>query len=161
MLLPEPSTGRFDGARHLFAVRVYFEDTDLSGVVYHANYLRWFERARSDLLRMLGIEQRAAHDAGEGAYAVVDVTMRFLKPARLDDVVVIESRADHIASASCRVLHRAFRGENLLCEATVRIAFVAPNSRPRRQPTAWVEAFRAFAANSSVQPSEQQGFLPA
>jgi acyl-CoA thioester hydrolase len=61
-------------------VRVYYEDTDLSGVVYHANYLRWFERARSDLLRLIGIDQRAAHEAGEGAFAVAD--MACAMPAR-------------------------------------------------------------------------------
>ena len=64
MLPPAPPSGRFDGAVHLFPVRVYFEDTDLSGVVYHANYLRWFERARSDLLRRLEINQRAAIEEG-------------------------------------------------------------------------------------------------
>ena len=68
--LPDPPSGSFEGAVHRFAVRVYFEDTDLSGVVYHANYLRWFERARSDMLRLLGVDQRAAQEAGEGAYAV-------------------------------------------------------------------------------------------
>ncbi len=62
---PEPPSGCFDGTVHRFAVRAYFEDTDLSGVVYHANYLRWFERARSDMLRLLGIDQRAAADAGD------------------------------------------------------------------------------------------------
>ena len=64
----EPYSGRFDGARHLFALRVYYEDTDLSGIVYHANYLRWFERARSDMLRLLGIDQRAAQGV---AFAVL------------------------------------------------------------------------------------------
>ena len=56
---PEPASGAFSGTRHLFAVRVYYEDTDLSGIVYHANYLKWFERARSDMLRLLGVDQRA------------------------------------------------------------------------------------------------------
>ena len=61
-----PPGGRLDGTAHYFPVRVYYEDTDLSGIVYHANYLKWFERARSDLLRLLGIDQRAAQEAGEG-----------------------------------------------------------------------------------------------
>jgi hypothetical protein len=60
----QPTAGRFDGSEHLFPVRVYFEDTDLSGVVYHANYLRWMERARSAMLRLAGIDQRAFHQAG-------------------------------------------------------------------------------------------------
>src|SRR6188474_918157 len=89
---PQPASGLFQGPLHLFPVRVYFEDTDLSGVVYHANYLRWFERARSDMLRLLGIDQRAAHAAGEGAYAVSELSIRYRAPARLDDAVTVKSR---------------------------------------------------------------------
>jgi acyl-CoA thioester hydrolase len=143
MPLPEPTSGRFDGAIHLFPVRVYFEDTDLSGVVYHANYLRWFERARSDMLRVLGIDQRAAHEAGEGAYAVSELAIRYLRPAKLDDAVLVRSETLEVAAASCRIRQRAFRGEELLAEATVRAAFVAPNGRPKRQPKSWVSAFTA------------------
>src|SRR3954464_7142460 len=99
---PEPPRGRFDGPVHRFAVRVYYEDTDLSGVVYHANYLRWFERARSDMLRLLGIDQRAAHAAGEGAWAVAALTIRYLAPARLDDAVLIRSETIEVGAASCR-----------------------------------------------------------
>jgi acyl-CoA thioester hydrolase len=91
MPAPLPPSGCFDGARHLYAVRVIFEDTDLSGVVYHANYLRWFERGRSDMLRLLGIDQRAAQEAGEGAFAVTDLALKYARPARLDDDVMIES----------------------------------------------------------------------
>jgi acyl-CoA thioester hydrolase len=143
--LPEPSTGRFDGPLHRFAVRVYFEDTDLSGVVYHANYLRWFERARSDMLRLLGIDQRAAQEAGEGAYAVADLAIRYLAPARLDDTVMIESRAEALRAASCRMHQRALRGDTLLSEARLRVGFVTPAGRPRRQPAAWLQAFATIA----------------
>jgi acyl-CoA thioester hydrolase len=146
MILPEPPSGRFDGSCHLFAVRVYFEDTDLSGVVYHANYLRWFERARSDMLRLLGIEQRAAHDAGEGAYAVADLSLRYARPARLDDAVLIRSEVTAVSPATCRVLQRALRGTDLLCEAQLRIAFVAPNGRPRRQPASWLAAIASVVS---------------
>jgi acyl-CoA thioester hydrolase len=142
---PEPSSGTFDGTVHRFAVRAYFEDTDLSGVVYHANYLRWFERARSELLRHLGIEQRAVHEAGEGAYAVADLTIRYLAPARLDDAVTIETRAEEIGAASCRMHQQAWRAETLLAEARLRIGFVGPDGRPRRQPAAWRQAFAAIA----------------
>ena len=139
-----PPSGRFDGKRHLFAVRVYFEDTDLSGVVYHANYLRWFERARSDMLRCAGIDQRAAHDAGEGAYAVTDMALRYLRPARLDDAVVVVSRVIAVSPATCRIGQEAWLGETLLCSADVRVAFVAPNGRPRRQPREWIQRFDAL-----------------
>jgi len=139
---PVPPGGLIDGTRHLYAVRVYYEDTDLSGVTYHANYLRWFERARSDMLRMLEIDQRAAIEAGEGAYAVADLSIRYLRPARLDDDVLIETRCTEMRSASCRMHQRALRGDELLAEAELRVGFVAPDGRPRRQPLAWREAFK-------------------
>lgn len=141
MTSPHPPGGILVGARHLYAVRVYYEDTDLSGITYHANYLRWFERARSDMLRLLEIDQRAAFEAGEGAYAVSELTIRYLAPARLDDAVLIESRAEEIGAASCRMHQRALRGADLLAEARLRVGFVAPDGRPRRQPAAWRQAF--------------------
>lgn len=108
-LRPTPPDGLIDGTRHLYAVRVYYEDTDLSQVAYHANYLRWFERARSDLLRRLDIDQRAAVESGEGAYAVADLSIRYLRPARLDDDIVIETQCTQLRAASCRMHQRAAR----------------------------------------------------
>ena len=143
--LPQPPSGRFDGPLHLFAVRAYFEDTDLSGVVYHANYLRWFERARSDMLRLLEIDQRAVHEAGGGAYAVSELSIRYAAPARLDDAVLIESRAEEIKAASVRMHQRASRDGVLLAEARLRVGFVGPDGRPRRQPEAWRAAFAQIA----------------
>ncbi len=125
-------------------MRVYYEDTDLSGVTYHANYLRWFERARSDLLRRLAIDQRAAIEAGEGAYAVSEVMLKYLRPARLDDDVLIETRCTQMRAASCRMQQRAYRDNELLAEAELRVGFVAPDGRPTRQPEAWREAFNRF-----------------
>lgn len=142
--LPHPPDGVISGACHRYAVRVYYEDTDLSGITYHANYLRWFERARSDLLRRLGIDQRAAIEAGEGAYAVADLAIRYLVPARLDDDVLIETRCTDMRAASCRMEQRALRGDALLAEANLRVGFVAPDGRPRRQPEAWRDAFQKF-----------------
>lgn len=161
-IFPQPSGGRIDGARHLFAVRAYYEDTDLSGVVYHANYLRWFERARSDLLRLLDIDQRAAVEAGEGAYAVADLAIRYLRPARLDDDVLIVTQCTQMRAASCRMHQRALRltgagaeGE-VLTEASLRIGFVAPDGQPRRQPRAWREAFQSFLSSDTpdIDPPE-------
>ena len=143
-LRPTPPGGLIDGTRHLYAVRVYYEDTDLSGVTYHANYLRWFERARSDLLRLLEIDQRAAVEAGEGAYAVAALSIRYLRPAKLDDDVTIETRCTELRAASCRMHQRALRGDDLLAEATLRVGFVAPDGRPRRQPQDWRNAFQTL-----------------
>lgn len=136
-----PHDGRFDGPLHHFAVRVYYEDTDLSGIVYHANYLRWFERARSDMLRVLQIDQRAAIEAGQGAYAVADLQIRYVRPAKLDDNVLIESSCTQLRAASVRMHQRAFRGSELLTEAHLRVGFVSPDGKPCRQPQSWRDAF--------------------
>lgn len=144
--IPEPSGGSFDGSVHRYALRVFYEDTDAGGVVYHANYLRWFERARSDMLRLLGINQRNALEAGEGAYAVAELAIRYLQPARLDDVVLVESRVLEMGAATCRMLQRARRGDVLFSEAQVRIGFVGPDGRPRRQPAAWRQAFASIVS---------------
>ena len=149
---PEPPGGTFDGPVHRFPLRVYFEDTDLSGVVYHANYLRWFERARSEMMRCLGVEQRSVYEGGVGAYAVAELTIRYFAPARLDDAIVIESHVEELRAASCRLRQMALRrdagnGEVVLSEMHLRIGFVGPDGRPRRQPQAWRTAFAAIAPN--------------
>lgn len=155
MTLPAPPGGLFDGPVHRYAVRAYFEDTDLSGVVYHANYLRWFERARSDMLRLLDIDQRAAQEAGEGFYAVSELSIRYAAPARLDDVVIIESYAEELGAASCRMRQKALRQdeagtETLLAEGRLRIGFLGPDGRPRRQPAAWRAAFATIAPKGTA-----------
>ncbi|WP_421849458.1 YbgC/FadM family acyl-CoA thioesterase [Novosphingobium sp.] len=155
MPVPLPPSGCFDGTRHLYAVRVYFEDTDLSGVVYHANYLRWFERARSDMLRLLGIDQRAAQEADEGAFAVTDLALKYQRPARLDDDVVIESTVAEVSRVTCSLVQKARRGDEWLAEGQVRVAFVSPNGRARRLPAHFHSAFTALLASppeGSVRP---------
>ncbi|HTM94998.1 MAG TPA: YbgC/FadM family acyl-CoA thioesterase [Croceibacterium sp.] len=149
MTTPLPPSGALEGAVHRFPVRVYFEDTDLSGMAYHANYLRWFERARSDMLRLLGIDQRSAHESGEGVYAVADLAIRYVAPARLDDVLTIETTALELRAASVRLLQRALRQDQLVAEMTVRVGFIAPNGRPRRQPDAWRATFTRLIPEES------------
>ncbi|MDQ2879678.1 MAG: YbgC/FadM family acyl-CoA thioesterase [Pseudomonadota bacterium] len=140
----QPIEGRFEGRDHRFAVRVYFEDTDLSGVVYHANYLRYMERARSDMLRLAGIDQRAAFEAGDGAYAIGDLRIRYRRPAKLDDVLVVVTRLIAIRAAAVVIHQRVMRGAEVVTEAEVTAAFVAPSGRPRRQPRGWIEAFETL-----------------
>ncbi len=139
-----PITGRFEGKAHRFPVRVYFEDTDLSGVVYHANYLRYCERARSDMLRLAGVDQRAAFEAGIGAYAVRSMAIDWRKPARLDDALVVHSRLVGLRGASVDIHQTVMRGEAILAAADVVVAFVAPSGRPCRQPAEWMRAFAAL-----------------
>ncbi|HEX8383551.1 MAG TPA: YbgC/FadM family acyl-CoA thioesterase [Sphingomonas sp.] len=138
----QPVEGRFDGAEHRFPVRVYFEDTDLSGVVYHANYLRFMERARSDMLRVAGIDQRAAMEAGEGAYAVARMNIRYLAPARLDDALLVASKLLKVHAAHVVVHQAVRRGEVILAEAEVVAAWVAPEGGPKRQPAEWTRRFK-------------------
>ena len=138
----QPAGGRFEGAEHRFPVRVYYEDTDLSGVVYHANYLRFMERARSDMLRVAGIDQRAALEAGEGAYAVARMNIRFLAPARLDDALLVASKLLKVHAAHCVVHQAVRRGEVILAEAELVAAWVAPEGGPKRQPAAWIARFK-------------------
>lgn len=145
MTLDTPQRGRFVGREHRFPVRVFFEDTDLSGVVYHANYLRFIERARSDMLAASGIDQRQAWEAGEGVYVVADLRIRFRRPARLDDALVVVSTLGGFTAASATIHQRVMLEREVLTEAEVLAAFVAPNGgRPRRQPRAWLTIFEGL-----------------
>lgn len=144
--LPQPSSGLIDGGVHRYAVRVYYEDTDAGGVVYHANYLRWLERARSDMLMLLGIDQRQALDAGEGMYAIADLAIRYLAPARLGDGLLVETRVGTVRASSCVLQQCVSRDDVQLSEASVRVGFLGPDGRPRRQPGAWREQLAALAA---------------
>ncbi len=144
-----PATGRFEGREHRFPVRVYFEDTDLSGVVYHANYLRFMERARSDMLSCAGIDQRAAFDSDEGVYAVADLAIKYRRPARLDDALIVISLVAAVGAATATIHQRVMRGTELLTEATVTAAFLTRAGKPRRQPKHWVAAFERLKTETA------------
>ncbi len=138
-----PASGRFTGREHHFPVRVYFEDTDFSGVVYHASYLRFMERARSDMLACAGIDQRGAFDSGEGVYAVAEMHLKYRAPARFDDALLIVSTVERVRAAACVIHQQVMSGDVKLVDAMVTAAFTL-NGRPRRQPKAWVAAFEAL-----------------
>ena len=153
--LVAPVSGQFapvtnsDGAQsnsavHLFPVRIYYEDTDLSGIVYHANYLRYMERARSDMLRLAGIDQRDASESGEGHYAVADLQIKYRAPAKLDDDLVVMSTVKEVRAASCVIHQVIMRGDVVLTEGGVTAAFITPQGRPRRQPADWVQRFQSI-----------------
>ncbi|MEO6247467.1 MAG: YbgC/FadM family acyl-CoA thioesterase [Sphingomicrobium sp.] len=139
--LDQPYRGGFIGAEHHFALTVYFEDTDTAGVVYYANYLKYMERARSDMLRAAGIDQRAALDHGTGVYAVVEVAIRYLRPARLGDDLVIRSSLETVRAASVVIHQRVMRGSEHLTDARVTAAFMTLDGRATRQPRDWVAKF--------------------
>jgi acyl-CoA thioester hydrolase len=144
---PVPPCGHFDGPLHRFALRAYHEDTDATGRVYHGAYLRWFERARSDILDLLGIDQRAAIEAGEGFYVVSDLSIRYRAPALLGDVIVFETTCEEARAASARMRQVAFKGGQGLCEALVRVGFVGADGKARPQPKGWREAFAEIVSD--------------
>ena len=148
--------GAFFGAAHHYRARVYFEDTDLSGIVYHANYLRYMERARSDMLRLAGIDQRRAMEAGEGAWAVTDLAIKYRSPAKLDDDLLVVSIVEAVRGASVIIAQRILRGQDAfssdtLTEGRVTAAFLSPEGRPRRQPPGWTQRFTAIM-NGDIPP---------
>jgi acyl-CoA thioester hydrolase len=129
------------GKTHHFALRVYFEDTDVAGIVYYANYLRFMERARSDMLRCVGIDQRLVLERGEGVYAVAEAQIKYRRPAKLDDDLLVLSEVVEVRAASCIIHQRVMRGDDVLTDATVTAAFISNDGRPKRQPRDWVELF--------------------
>jgi acyl-CoA thioester hydrolase len=132
--------GKIEGGQHVMAVRVYYEDTDFSGVVYHASYLRFMERGRTDFLRLLGVDHRALfEEAGKEApgfaFVVRSMSIEYLKPAHMDDVLTIRTSPAEIAGASLTLKQEVFRGDTLILEAMVKAAFVS-GGRARRIPEA-------------------------
>ena len=141
----QPASGLFDAdGVHHFPVRVYFEDTDLSGVVYYAGYLRFMERARSDMLRLAGIDQRASQENGSGVYAVASLNIAYRRPARLDDDLIVTSWVTAVGAATCTIRQTIYRGDEVLTEATGTAAFLSPEGRPKRQPREWVAIFQSL-----------------
>jgi acyl-CoA thioester hydrolase len=139
--LDRPYRGGFAGAEHRFALTVYFEDTDTAGVVYYANYLKFMERARSDMLRAAGIDQRAAMEGGEGVYVVAEAHIKYKGSARLGDDLVIVSTVEEVRAASVLIHQEVRRGHEVLAAADITAAFLGPGMRPRRQPKDWVKRF--------------------
>lgn len=128
-----------DGAHHM-QVRVYYEDTDFSGVVYHANYLRFMERGRTNYLRLLGADQhalfaQAQSEAPGFAFVVRAMQLEFLKPAKMDDVLDIVTTPQEVRGASITLAQQVRRGGDLLLDASVKVAFVSGGrARPIPQP---------------------------
>lgn len=142
--LDTPYRGGFVGTEHRFALSVYFEDTDAYGIVYYANYLKFMERARSDFIRAIGVDQAAELRSTGSAYAVVEVDIRYRRPARLGDDLQVVSTVEQIRSSSVDIHQRVMRGPELLTDAKVTAAFLDGHGRPRRQPKDWVDKLKAI-----------------
>jgi acyl-CoA thioester hydrolase len=132
--------GEIRDGRHVQVVRVYYEDTDFTGIVYHANYLRYMERGRTNYLRLLGADHRALFEQTEQeapgfAFVVRSMTIDFLKPAGMDDVLEVVTEPQEVRGASITLHQRVRRGDEPLIEASVRVAFVSGGrARPIPKP---------------------------
>jgi acyl-CoA thioester hydrolase len=132
--------GRIENGRHLMPVRVYYEDTDFTGIVYHANYLRFMERGRSNYLRLLGANQRGLFEQAEQeapgfAFVVRSMQIEFLKSARMDEVIDVMTEYREIKGASILLWQEVRRDDDLLATAQVRVAFVSGGrARPIPKP---------------------------
>jgi acyl-CoA thioester hydrolase len=127
--------GRIEGETHVLPVRVYFEDTDCAGVVYHANFLKFFERARSDFVRLLGIDATGLADpaAGEPSVFVVRrVEIDYFKPGRMDDLLEIVTTCAEIGSASLKLRQDVMRDGTLIVRAVVTVVLVGRSGKPQR-----------------------------
>lgn len=124
---------------HAIDVRVYYEDTDLAGIVYYANYLKFIERGRTEMLRAAGVSQSALKDGTGLVFAVVHVAVDYRAPARLDDLLRVETAVTALGGASLTMHQRVLRDSAVLVEATVRLASVGPDGRACRLP-GWLRA---------------------
>ena len=140
-----PASGRFDGKAHLLPVRVYYEDTDFTGVVYHANYLRYFERGRSEFLRLTGVSHTQLRDLDPPmAFVVVRMTIDYRKAARIDDALIVRTQYERVVKARLHVRQTLLRGLDVIAEAVEEIACIDLDGRPRRPPQALMDGLRTW-----------------
>ena len=141
--------GRLIAGGHTMQVRVYYEDTDFTGIVYHANYLRFMERGRTNYLRLIGADHRALFEQTEKeapsfSFVVRSMKIDFLKPAFMDDLLEVRTLSREVSGASIVLVQRVMRGEEVLIEAEARVAFVS-EGKPKRIPEALRKAMGADA----------------
>jgi len=142
-------SGELTAAGHRLLARVYYADTDFSGLVYHARYLEFLERGRSDYLRLAGVRHTELLDGMRGeriVWVVRRMEIDFVRPARIDDVLTIDTRTEKISGARIFMAQEIRRGGETLIKAKVEAAIIGENGRPKRFPDEWIEAFLPSAA---------------
>ena len=133
--MPPPSAGWFEGRVHQLPVRVYYEDTDFTGLVYHATYARYFERGRSDFLRLTGIDHKSLLAGDQPlAFAVSRLVIDFQRPARIDDALTVKTTFDRLKGARIEIAQSLHRGDESLAAAQVSVACIGLDGRARRPP---------------------------
>ena len=140
-----PTAGRFEGREHRLPVRVYYEDTDFTGLVYHANYVRYFERGRSDCLRLMGVGHAELLDGDEPtAFVVSKMQLDFLRPARIDEELLVRTRYRAIKGARLLITQTITRGDDALCTADVEVVCIHLDGRPRRPTRRLIDRVRPW-----------------
>ena len=143
--MSEPTAGEFVGREHRLPVRVYYEDTDFTGVVYHANYLRHLERGRSDFLRLAGVSHTDLLGREEpSAFVVTRMEIDFRRPARVDDALVVRTTYDVARGPRLHISQQITRGDEVLIEAKVDTACITLAGRPRKPPAGLHEILQPF-----------------
>lgn len=143
--MSEPSAGWIEGREHLLPVRIYYEDTDFTGMVYHANYLRYFERGRSDFFRIAGISHTELLKLAEPtAFTLVRVEIDYRRAARVDDALLVHTTYDTIKGPRLMVSQRITRGEELIAEAHVQAVCIDLRGRAKKPPREMVELLRPY-----------------
>ena len=138
--------GRIAGGVHMLPIRVYYEDTDFSGAVYHANYLKFCERARSDCLRLLGIHHSELH--GTASFVVRRMVCDFLKPALIDNLLEVQTRFVEFAGARMELSQRVMRAHEKLFEAQVTVVLVDGKGKPKRLPPEMTKTFLSLVESN-------------
>lgn len=141
----EPSAGRFDGRTHILPVRIYYEDTDFTGLVYHANYLRYFERGRSDFLRVAGVHHTDLLNGPEPlGFAVNRIALEFLKPARIDDALTVRTVFETTRGPRIFITQKLEKAGEILVTADVQVCCISLTGRPRKPPVTLLERLKPF-----------------
>lgn len=141
----DPSAGWIEGREHQLPVRIYYEDTDFTGMVYHANYLRYFERGRSDFFRIAGISHTALLNLTEPtAFTLVRIELDFKRAARVDDALLVRTTYDEVKGARLMVSQRITRGDELIAQARLEAVCIDMSGRAKRPPKEMVELLRPY-----------------
>jgi acyl-CoA thioester hydrolase len=156
-MMVEPISHAMEGGVHRYPVRVYYEDTDAGGVVYHANYLQFAERARTEFLRGLGMQQSRIAEEHGTLFVIRRCVADFLAPARLDDLLVVTSRVLDVRGASLDLQQIVTRDDLDLVRLHVKLACMTSCGRPKRLPCAVRSAFAQFSGNFWLEDGKQRG----
>ena len=147
MSVCDPSSGWLEGREHVLPVRIYYEDTDFTGAVYHANYLRYFERGRSDFLRLVGVSHQSLLALKPpSAFTLTRVEIDYKRAARVDDALLVRTTIDQLKGPRMLFNQRILRGPDLIAQALLHAAFIDPAGRARRPPAELIAAMTPYLA---------------